>query len=68
MSREVLMYWRAATVLMLSSTAIPMKLMYEKGPPLIINPGEAGGWLRDKCTIALLELETMAVEVIELKR
>ena len=38
-----------------------------KGPPLIINPGEAGGWLRDKCTIALLELETMAVEVIELK-
>jgi hypothetical protein len=38
-----------------------------KGPPLIINPGEAGGWLRDKCTLALLELETMAVEVIELK-
>jgi putative phosphoesterase len=38
-----------------------------KGPPLIINPGEAGGWLRDKCTIALLELETMVVEVIELK-
>ena len=38
-----------------------------KGPPLIINPGEAGGWLRDKSTIALLDLETMAVEVIELK-
>jgi len=38
-----------------------------KGPPLIINPGEAGGWLRDKCTVALLALETMAVEVIELK-
>ena len=38
-----------------------------KGPPLIINPGEAGGWLKNKCTIALLELESMAVEVIELK-
>jgi putative phosphoesterase len=38
-----------------------------KGPPVIINPGEAGGWLKDKCTIALLKLETMDVEVIELK-
>lgn len=38
-----------------------------KGSPLIINPGEAGGWLRDRSTIAILDVETMAVEVREIK-
>lgn len=38
-----------------------------KGSPLIINPGEAGGWLRDRFTIAILDVETMAVEVREIK-
>ncbi len=37
------------------------------GSPLIINPGEAGGWLRDRSTIAILDAETMAVDVIEMK-
>lgn len=37
-----------------------------KGHPLIINPGEAGGWLRGKATIATLDLDTMEVELIEL--
>jgi len=36
------------------------------GHPLVINPGEAGGWLTGKATIAVLDLETMAVEIISL--
>lgn len=36
------------------------------GHPFVINPGEAGGWLRGKSTIAILDLWKMAVEVIEL--
>jgi uncharacterized protein len=36
------------------------------GSPLVINPGEAGGWLTGKATIAVLDLETMAVEIISL--
>ena len=36
------------------------------GHPLVINPGEAGGWLTEKATIALLDLETMSVEIVSL--
>ena len=37
-----------------------------KGKPLIINPGECGGWLYGKSTIALWHVETDEVEIIEL--
>jgi len=37
-----------------------------KGKPLVINPGEAGGWLKGKATIAVLDTITMDVEIIEL--
>lgn len=33
---------------------------------LIINPGECGGWLTGKSTIALLNLETLEAKIIEL--
>ena len=33
---------------------------------LIINPGECGGWLTGKSTIALLDLETLEAKNIEL--
>ena len=36
------------------------------GPPLIINPGEAGGWLKGRSTVALLDLDTMQTEIIDL--
>lgn len=36
------------------------------GPPLIINPGEAGGWLKGRSTVALLDLNTMQVEIMDL--
>lgn len=38
-----------------------------KGRPLVINPGEAGGWLKDKATIAVLDVASMEVEIIDLK-
>jgi hypothetical protein len=34
--------------------------------PLVINPGECGGWLEGKSTIALLDIETMHAELVEL--
>lgn len=37
-----------------------------KGPPLVINPGEAGGWLNGKATIAILDIGTMEPEFISL--
>jgi len=36
------------------------------GKTLIINPGECGGWLTGKSTIALLDLETLEAKVINL--
>ena len=36
------------------------------GKTLIINPGECGGWLTSKSTIALLDLENLEAKIIEL--
>lgn len=35
-------------------------------PTLVINPGETGGWTTGRSTAAILDLETMAVEVVDL--
>ena len=36
------------------------------GPPLIINPGEAGGWLKQRSTVAVLDLQTMQAEIVDI--
>jgi putative phosphoesterase len=36
------------------------------GKTLIINPGECGGWLTGKSTIALLDLDNLEAEIIKL--
>src|SRR5215203_2281427 len=36
----------------------------KRGETLVINPGEACGWLTGACTCAILDLETSEVEVI----
>ncbi len=36
------------------------------GKPVWINPGETGGWLTDCATCAVLDLETMEVEICEI--
>jgi len=34
------------------------------GNLLVVNPGEAGGWLKGVCTVAILNPETLVVDVI----
>jgi len=36
------------------------------GGTLIVNPGECGGWLKGKKTIAIVDLERMEAELVEL--
>jgi hypothetical protein len=36
------------------------------GKTLIVNPGECGGWLSEKSTIALLDLEKLEAKIINL--
>jgi hypothetical protein len=36
------------------------------GKTLVVNPGEAGGWLYGKSTVAIVDLETLAAEIIDL--
>lgn len=36
------------------------------GPPVVLNPGECGGWLSGRATCALVDLATLGVETIEL--
>ena len=38
----------------------------KRGRTLVINPGECGGWLTGRCTIALADLDLMTAELIEL--
>ena len=38
----------------------------KQGKTLVINPGECGGWLSGKSTIALADLDQMTAEIIEL--
>ncbi len=32
---------------------------------MLLNPGECCGWLTDRCTVALLDLEKMEAEIVE---
>jgi putative phosphoesterase len=36
------------------------------GRPLVVNPGEACGWLSGRPTIAIVNLETMEAEIIDI--
>jgi len=38
----------------------------KRGKPLSVNPGECGGWLFGRPTVAILDLERMSVEIVEL--
>ena len=33
--------------------------------PLVLNPGEVGGWVTGRSTVALLELDTLAVSILD---
>lgn len=37
-----------------------------EGGTLVVNPGECGGWLYGKSTVALVDLEKQAVEIVDL--
>lgn len=37
-----------------------------QGPPLIINPGEAGGWVHGRATVAILALDSLQVAIVDL--
>lgn len=39
----------------------------KSGKSIFINPGEAGGWLTGRATVAVLDLRKLEAEIIELK-
>jgi putative phosphoesterase len=42
------------------------KLRHEGKRPVIVNPGEACGWLSGRATVAMLDLDTEAVEFYDI--
>jgi uncharacterized protein len=42
------------------------ELHVDAGPPVVLNPGEACGYVTGRGTVAVVDLATMAVEVIDL--
>jgi len=43
------------------------KVDIREGQPLVVNPGECGGWLSGRCTVAIVDLETMKSEIYDLQ-
>ncbi len=39
--------------------------LVEKGPPLLLNPGECCGWVTGRCTVALLDLATLEATILD---
>jgi len=37
-----------------------------EGHTLLVNPGECGGWLHGRCTVAVAHLDTLQAEIIDL--
>ncbi len=54
----------APDVLVLGHTHRP--LIEQRGKALLINPGETGGWLRGKSTVALFDPSAVTAEIIPL--
>lgn len=42
------------------------KIDLREGRPLVVNPGEAGGWVTGRATVGILDLSAMKVEIVEL--
>ena len=38
----------------------------KRGETLLVNPGECGGWLKGRCTVAIADLDTLEAEIIDL--
>lgn len=55
---------RAFDVVVFGHTHRP--LVERRDGVLLINPGEAGGWLRGKSTVALLDPASLAAEIVPL--
>jgi len=37
----------------------------EQGPPLLLNPGECCGWVEGRCTVAMLDLDTLDASILD---
>jgi len=40
--------------------------LVRQGKTLVVNPGECGGWLTGRCTVAILDTEKMTAEIRDL--
>lgn len=36
-----------------------------RGDTLLVNPGECCGWLSDRCTVAIVDLEAMSAQIVD---
>lgn len=42
------------------------KLDLRSGTTSVLNPGEAGGWVTGRCTVAVVNLASMEIEIVDL--
>ena len=40
--------------------------VYYEGKTLVVSPGEGGGWISHKKTVALVDLDQLTAEIVEI--
>jgi len=69
--RTILLMHQPRLLEIIKSSPIPDIVVYghthnielDEGPPLIVNPGEVGGWMTGRCTVGLIDLRDLSVEI-----
>lgn len=54
--------WRDADVVVCGHTHLPA---VTGTGPLVVNPGECGGWVMGTCTVAVLDLDALEASIVE---
>ncbi|MFB6214380.1 MAG: metallophosphoesterase [Candidatus Bipolaricaulia bacterium] len=72
--RTVLLMHEPRLLEVMDSSPVPDLIVYghthevdvKEGQPLVVNPGEIGGWLTGRSTVGLVDLEEMEAEIREI--
>ncbi len=72
--RTVLLAHEPRLLEILEGSPLPDLIVYghthesevKEGPPLVVNPGEVGAWMTGQSTVALVDLDAVEAELVEL--
>lgn len=69
--RTVVLMHQPRLLEMIKDSSIPDIIVYghtheidlDERPPLIVNPGEVGGWMTGRCTVGIIDLRDLSIQI-----